>query len=73
MREQSPGYYHVTTRGNDGANIYVDDDDRNVFLGLLHRVAIESPWTLRAWCLMTNHFHLVVEIRPTISRPECIV
>lgn len=66
LREQSPGYYHVTTRGNDGAKIYLDDHDRNVFLGLLDRVARDSAWALRAWCLMTTHFHLVVEV-PTES------
>ena len=61
-RVQSPGHYHVTTRGNDGATIYLNDIDRNVFLGLVDRVAEDCEWSLHAWCLMTNHFHLLVEI-----------
>jgi putative transposase len=61
-RDQTPGYYHVTTRGNDGATIYLNDADRNVFLGLVSRVARDCGWRVHAWCLMTNHFHLVVEI-----------
>ena len=62
LRDQSPGYYHLTTRGNDGRPIYLSDADRNLFLGLLHRVAVLSPWQVHAWCLMTNHFHLLIEI-----------
>jgi putative transposase len=68
LRVQSPGYYHVTTRGNDGMDIYLDVADRRWFIALLKRVAGESEWTLHAWCLMTNHFHLVVENRqPNLS------
>jgi REP element-mobilizing transposase RayT len=61
-REQSPGYYHVTTRGNCGANIYLGNDDRHVFLALLNRAARDLCWSIHGWCLMTNHFHLIVEI-----------
>lgn len=65
---QSPGYYHLTTRGNDGMDIYLDVADRRWFIALLERVAGESDWALHAWCLMTNHFHLVVENRkPNLS------
>lgn len=63
LRIQIPGYYHVTTRGNDGMDIYLDVADRHLFLALLDRIADESAWVLHAWCLMTNHFHLVVENR----------
>jgi putative transposase len=62
VREQSPGRYHVTTRGNCGANIYLDSDDRHLFLALLNRIVRDLSWSLDAWCLMTNHFHLIVEI-----------
>jgi putative transposase len=62
-RVQTPGYYHVTTRGNDRDDIYRDVNDRRLFLSLLGRIADESEWSLHAWCLMTNHFHLVVENR----------
>jgi putative transposase len=62
LRDQSPGYYHVTTRGNDRRAIYLNDVDRELFLGLLRRVAVTCRWRLHAWCLMPNHFHLIVEI-----------
>lgn len=61
-REQRPGYYHVTTRGNCGASIYLGTDDRHLFLAMLDRAARDLSWSVQAWCLMTNHFHLVVEI-----------
>jgi putative transposase len=61
-REQRPGYYHVTTRGNHGAIIYLASDDRHLFLALLNRTARDLSWSIHAWCLMTNHFHLIVEI-----------
>jgi putative transposase len=68
-RIQSPGWYHVTTRGNDGAPIYVDDRDRNLFLALLSRVASASRWDLDLWCLMTTHFHFLIRTRdPNLSR-----
>jgi putative transposase len=63
LRLQTPGYYHVTTRGNDRMDIYVDDVDRRLFIAFLGLIAERAEWTLHAWCLMTNHFHLVVEDR----------
>ena len=61
-REQRPGYYHVTTRGNDGASIYLGTDDRHLFLARLDRIVRDLSWSLHGWCLMTNHFHLIIEI-----------
>lgn len=62
-RIQEPGWYHVTTRGNDGAPIYSDDGDKNLFLALLSRIAEASKWEVGLWCLMTTHFHVVVQTR----------
>jgi putative transposase len=53
----------VTTRGNNGAPIYRDDDDRGLFVFLLHRAAAIFDWRLHLWCLMTNHFHLLIETK----------
>jgi putative transposase len=58
-----PGLYHVTTRGNNGAPIYLDDDDRNLFVAILHRTSVLRDWRLHLWCLMTSHFHLLIETR----------
>jgi putative transposase len=55
------GVFHVTARGNAGNDIYSDDVDYRAFLGLLQETAGRHEWTLHAYCLMPNHFHLVVE------------
>ena len=47
-------------RGVGGCDIYLDDDDRNRFLRLLRLATKISDWRLLAYCLMRNHFHLVV-------------
>jgi putative transposase len=51
----------VTSRGNRGQAIFVDDADRGRFVELLSRISSELHWTVDAYCLMTNHYHLVVE------------
>jgi putative transposase len=67
-RDQGPGFFHVTTRGNNGRDVFRTVDDRRVFLKLLYGTASRLDWQLPAWCLMTNHFHLVVETRePNLS------
>jgi putative transposase len=55
------GVYHVTARGVDGTAIFRDDADRRGFLGLLGEVVDRHDWLVHAFCLMTNHYHLVVE------------
>jgi REP element-mobilizing transposase RayT len=61
-RSFSPGgFYHLTARGNDGREIVIDDWDRRMFVRLLARIATRFGIHIRAWCLMTNQYHLVVE------------
>lgn len=55
------GFYHLTARGNDGREIVADDLDRGMFVRLLSRMATQFGIHIRAWCLMTNHYHLVIE------------
>ncbi len=57
----SDGSFHVTARGAGRIAIYRDDDDCRTFLGLLGLVARTHRWRVHAFCLMTNHYHLVVE------------
>jgi putative transposase len=62
------GIYHVGTRGVDQCTVYVDDDDRCDFLRLLSSVVDDYEWEMHTMCLMTNHYHLVVEAeRPFLS------
>jgi REP element-mobilizing transposase RayT len=55
------GIYHVTSRGVARALIYLDDDDRRFFLCLLAKAVQRYRWTVHAFCLMGNHYHLVLE------------
>ena len=53
--------YHVRSRGDRREPIFEDDEDRVKFLGVLAEVVDRLNWLCHAWCLMTNHYHLVVE------------
>lgn len=53
--------FHVTSRGVNQTSIFRGDDDRRVFVGVLGRTARSWSWESHAYCLMGNHFHLVVE------------
>lgn len=70
LRLQFPGaLYHVTSRGNARARIYTDDDDHRGFLELLATVCDRHNWTIHAYCLMSNHYHLVLETpEPTLAK-----
>jgi putative transposase len=61
-RDESPGIHHVTCRGNNKRSIFEDDHDRNRFLIMLGRIARRYGWKIHAYCLMGNHYHLVIEI-----------
>lgn len=52
--------HHVTARANRGQVLFVDDHDRRSFLGIVGRTAGDSNWSCLAYCLMTNHLHLLV-------------
>lgn len=53
--------YHVTARGDGREDIYLADGDRRLFLDVLGSVWDRFNWTVHAYCLMTNHYHLLVE------------
>ena len=62
LRIMFPGaVYHVTSRGNERKAIYGDDQDRRTFLDTLHRVSDRYNWFCHPYCLMDNHYHLLVE------------
>ena len=59
--EYEGALYHVTSRGNARQDIYLDDQDRDAFLEVLAVVADRFQWICHAYCLMSNHYHLLVE------------
>jgi len=62
LRLEYPGaVYHVMARGHERSPIYRDDEDRQRFLGDLARVVEEMRFVVHAYCLMTNHYHMLIE------------
>lgn len=55
------GLYHVFARGVGRCIIYEDDDDRELFLSYLERFLVRPGIKMLAWCLMDNHYHLVLQ------------
>ena len=53
--------YHVTARGNARADIYLDTADRRQFMQLLRNTLDRYDWSCHAYCLMDNHYHLLLE------------
>ncbi len=69
LRIESPGaVYHLTSRGNARNSIYLDDNDRQRFLAILGNVVDRYNWLCHAFCLMDNHYHLLIEtLDPNLS------
>lgn len=62
LRIEYPGaVYHLTSRGNAQNNIYRDDNDRENYLRILSEVVKKYNWLCHAYCLMDNHYHLLIE------------
>jgi len=59
--EVEGGLYHVINRGNDRQAIFHCDDDFQKFIGLIGSQKAKVPFFLYAYCLMTNHIHLLIE------------
>jgi len=53
--------YHVTSRGDRQEDIYRDEKDRKDFLTILRQVQERFNWVVHAYCLMDNHYHLLIE------------
>lgn len=62
LRIEYPGaVYHVTSRGNAREAIFLSDADRRKFLDVLADTVEKYNWLCHAFCLLDNHYHLVVE------------
>jgi putative transposase len=62
LRIEFPGaVYHLTSRGNEKRPIFLGDEDRKSFLNLLADVSARYHWICHAYCLMDNHYHLLME------------
>jgi putative transposase len=62
LRIEYPGcMYHITARGNGRGVIYLCEEDRILFLDLLCKVKYIYSWEIYSYCLMDNHYHLLIE------------
>jgi len=59
--EYEGAVYHLLSRGDRREEIFWDDLDRQAFLRLLERTCKRNGWEVHAYCLMSNHFHLLLE------------
>jgi putative transposase len=62
LRIEFPGaFYHVMSRGNGKQPIFVSDEDRHFFISCLGKAYDRYQSIIHAYCLMENHYHLLVE------------
>ncbi len=62
LRIEYPGaYYHITSRGNERKNIFINNGDRNSFLLYLKSAHLRYRAVIHAFCLMNNHYHIFME------------
>jgi hypothetical protein len=60
LRDEAPGFHHVVTRGNNKRRIFDNDHDRWFFCITVDRIAKKYGWTIVAYALMANHYHLII-------------
>ena len=70
--ESEDGLYHVINRGNYRAALFRAERTKAAFLKCLGQACEKSGWRVHAWCLMSNHFHLLVEGTPRGNLVESI-
>ena len=71
IRVEYPGAaYHVTARGNERKAIFRDDTDRGRFLETVREAVERFGLAVHAFCLMPNHYHLVLAVARGFSKPE---
>ena len=59
--EYAGALYHVTSRGDRREDIYLDDEDRLMWLDVFSQVCSRFNWRCHAWCMMDNHYHILIE------------
>lgn len=62
-------YYHVYNRGNNGENIFIEERNYNYFLEKFKKYILPIA-DVYAYCLLKNHFHIVLRIKDKINLPE---
>ena len=63
------GIYHVNTKGAGPMSIFRDDDDRTTFCAQLIRTMVRMDWVCRAFCFMSTHYHLLLDVPAETLQP----
>jgi REP element-mobilizing transposase RayT len=62
LRIEIPGgFYHIMSRGNAKAPVFINDADRTKFIDILAKTVHDYGWLCHTYCLMGNHYHLLIE------------
>lgn len=68
-RNWRPGaYFHVVMRGNNRFNIYMDTQDKYHLMRCIHDADTRYPFTIVAFCIMSNHFHILMKSEEDLSK-----
>ncbi|REB08871.1 transposase [Sporosarcina sp. BI001-red] len=68
-RNWRPGaYFHVVMRGNNRANIYNDSQDKYHLMRCIEDAHTRYPFTIVAFCIMSNHFHILMKSEEDLSK-----
>ena len=59
------GFYHIISRGVERRLVFLDEDDFDMFLEVLKFVSKSYGITIHSYCLMSNHYHLLIETTQT--------
>lgn len=62
LRDKAAGIFHVYTHAAKSDDVFRDDLDRIVFLRELARAREKAAWHCLAYCVMTTHYHLLLEV-----------
>ena len=72
LRIEFPGaFYHVTSRGNERKAIFKSHRDREKFLSYLESASGRYGAIIHVYCLMDNHYHILIETPESGSRRDC--
>lgn len=66
---QPGGYYHIFNRGNNRENIFIEERNYDYFMQLYSR-HVQPVADTHAFCLLRNHFHLLVRIQDQTGLPS---